>query len=99
MVLWVEGGEVQRQKHVTPRSCEGKQNQGPRPGLLETGGWRALMDTGGFWPNWLSGLEKMRSHRLGERHGTKGQWSPGSRLEGQVGKRPSEEERQSYPEV
>lgn len=50
------------------------------------------MDIEDFWPNCLSDLERMRSWAYSlERHVTKGPWSLESWLEGEVGKRPSEE--------
>ena len=54
----------------------------------------------GLWPNWLSGLERMRSGAYSlESHDTKGPWSLESWLEGQVGKRPIVEKGHSWPAV
>lgn len=88
----------------------GDQNQGLRPGILETPGMACQGFSGpgmagsdghwGLWPNWLSGLERMRSGAYSlESHDTKGPWSLESWLEDQVGKRPSVEKGHSWPAV
>lgn len=47
MALWAEGREVERQKHVTPRSCEGKQHRAQTWAFRDLE-WQAHMDTGAF---------------------------------------------------